>query len=68
MAKHVDSYFNQQVGMKKVGSPWSTITTFFGSTNPYKYGDESKQRFFENLVDYICKGYKHLSTCKNILL
>jgi hypothetical protein len=32
MAKHVDSYFNQQLEMKKVGSSWSTITTFFGST------------------------------------
>lgn len=51
MVKHVDSYLNQQLGMKKVGSSWSTITTFFGSANPYKHGDESEQRFFENLVD-----------------
>jgi hypothetical protein len=27
MAKHVDSYFNQQLGMKKVGPSWSTIIT-----------------------------------------
>ncbi len=68
MAKHVDSYFNQQLGMKKVGSSWSTITTFFGSTNLYKHGDEPQQRFFENFVDYIYKRYKHLLTCENMLL
>jgi hypothetical protein len=46
----------------------STITTFFGSTNLNKHGDETHQWFLEDLVLYICKGYKPLSTCKNIWL
>jgi hypothetical protein len=28
----------------------STIITFFGSTHPYKHGDEAQQQFLEDLV------------------
>jgi hypothetical protein len=51
---------------KKVTLSRSTITTFFGSTNPNKHDDETQQQFMEDLVLYIYKGYKPLSTCKNI--
>jgi hypothetical protein len=41
---------------------------FFGSKNPYKHGDEAQQLFLEDLVLYICKKYKPLSTFENIWL
>lgn len=46
----------------------SVITTFFASLNPYKHGDETQQWFLKDLVLYIYKGYKPLSTCENIWL
>lgn len=38
----------------------------FSATNHYEKYDEAQQQFFENLVLYICKGYKALSTFENI--
>jgi hypothetical protein len=58
----------QQRAKKKVGVTSSAIIEFFGSSNPYKQHDEQQQKFFENLVLYICKGYTALSTCENILV
>jgi len=46
----------------------SVITTFFASINLYKHGDEAQQWFLKDLVLYIYKGYKPLSTCENIWL
>ncbi len=44
------------------------IIVSFGSINLYKNGDETWQRFLENLVLYIYKDYKPLLTCKNMWL
>ncbi len=52
---------------KKITTPSPfTITSFFGATNPYKKIDERQQQSLEDLVLYICKGYKPLSTCENV--
>jgi hypothetical protein len=52
---------------KKITTPSAfVITSFFGATNPYKKIDEHQQQFLEDLVLYICKGYKPLSTCENV--
>ncbi len=64
--KHFEIDQSQQLGKKKVASSKFVITKKFGSTNPYKYGDDAQQRFMEDLVFHIYKGYKPLSTCKNI--
>jgi hypothetical protein len=65
MAKLFEIDHNRQHGKKRIGAISSIIISFFGLTNPYKNVDET-QRFIENLVLYICKGYKPLSTCENI--
>ncbi len=59
---------NHQLGKKMATLFGSTITTFFGSINPYKHGDEARQWFLKDLVLYIYKGYKPLSTCERIQL
>jgi hypothetical protein len=41
---------------------------FFGGTNLYKKGDEAKQQFVEDILLYICKGYKAFSNSKHILM
>jgi hypothetical protein len=61
-------YHNQQHGNKKVGATDFTIISFLGSTNLYKNVDETQQRFIEDLMLYICKGYMFFSTCENIWL
>jgi hypothetical protein len=63
---HFDINHSQQLKKRKVAPFGSTITTFFGSTHLYKHGDETQQQCLEDLVLYICKGYKPLSTCENI--
>jgi hypothetical protein len=55
-----------QLAKKRVGVTNSAITNFLGSSNPYKQHDEQQQKFLEDLVLYICKGYKAMSTCENI--
>jgi hypothetical protein len=67
MVKLFEIDHNQQHGKKKVGAISFAITSLFGSTNPYKNVDEAQQKFIEDLVLYICKGYKPLSTCENML-
>jgi hypothetical protein len=43
---------------KKMTRPFSSIiTTYFGSTNPFKKINEAQQMFIEDLVLYICKAY-----------
>jgi hypothetical protein len=44
------------IGRKGLG-PLFLYSLFFESTNTYKNGDEAQQRFLEDLVFYICKGY-----------
>jgi hypothetical protein len=61
-------YHTQQATKKKVGVTNSVITNFFGFSNPYKQHNEQQQKFLEDLVLYICKGYKALSICDNIWL
>jgi hypothetical protein len=55
-------------GRKNQTSSTFVITSFFGATNPYKKIDEQQQQFIEDLVLYICKGYKPLSTWENVWL
>jgi hypothetical protein len=40
--KDLEISHNWQLGKKKVASSRFTITTFFGSTNLYKHGDEAQ--------------------------
>jgi hypothetical protein len=68
LAKFFEIDHKRQHGKKRVWAIGSTIISFFGSTNLYKNVNETQQRFIENLVLYICKGYKPLSTCENIWL
>jgi hypothetical protein len=58
MVKLSKTHYTQQPGKKKVGPISFIIIVFFESTNPYKNGDEAQQRFLEDLVFYICKGYR----------
>jgi len=67
--KYFDINHNQQLGEKKGCIVWvRNHNIFFGLRNPYKHGDEKQQPFLEDLVLYICKGYKPLSTFENIWL
>jgi hypothetical protein len=50
-----------QRGKKRTKPSSFAITTYFGSTNPYKNNDEAYHMFIEDLVFYICKGYRALS-------
>ncbi len=54
---------SRQLRKRKVAPFGSTITTFFGSMHLYKHGDEAQQQILEDLVLYICKGYKPLVAC-----
>jgi hypothetical protein len=49
--------YSQQHGKKKVGAIGFTITSFLGSTNLYKNVDETQQKFIEDLMLCIYKGY-----------
>lgn len=44
------------------------ITGFFGSANPYKKGDPAEERFLEDLVLHIAKGYRPLSSVETAWL
>ncbi len=59
---------NWQLRKKRFGPSGRAITSFFGATNLYKKGDDAYQNFFEDLMLYICKGYKPFSTCENMWL
>ncbi len=65
--KHLETNHSWQPWKKKATLSMFVITMFFGSTNPYKHRDEAQQWFLEDLVLYICKGYKLLLTCKKHL-
>ena len=43
----------------------SAITDYYGRTSPYGKNDVAQQRFLEDLVLYIAKGYIALSVVKN---
>jgi hypothetical protein len=57
----VNVKYTWQRGKKRARPSSSAITTYFGSTNPYKNNDETHHMFIEDLVLYICKGYQTLS-------
>jgi hypothetical protein len=59
-------YHIHQPIKKRVGITTNVITNFFGSSNPYKQHDEQQQKFLENLILYICKGYRALSIYESI--
>jgi hypothetical protein len=44
------------------------VKCFCGAKNLYKNFDETQQQFLEDLVLYIFKGYRSLSTYENIWL
>ncbi len=50
-----------QRGKKRTRPSRYAITTYFGSTNPYKNNDETHHMFIKDLVLYICKRYRALS-------
>jgi hypothetical protein len=52
-----DAGHELQQGKKKTRPFSSIITTYFGSTNPFKKINEAQQMFIEDLVLYICKVY-----------
>ncbi len=56
------------LGKKRISLFGYAIATFFGATNPYQKNDDHQQPFLNNLVFYICKGYRPLSTYNNIWL
>ncbi len=64
----VEADHSRQLWKKRVRPSGSAIITFFWATIPYKKSDETQYNFFEDLVFYICKGYRSLSTCENVLL
>jgi hypothetical protein len=43
MAKFFEINHSEQQGKKMVGPTWFVIVAYFGSTNPYKNGDETQQ-------------------------
>jgi hypothetical protein len=47
---------------------WFYNLFFLELTHPYKNVNEAHQRFIEDLVMYIYKGYMPLSTCEKIWL
>jgi len=51
-----------QQGKKRTRPFSSVITTYFGSTNPFKKKMRHKKMFIEDLVFYICKAYRLIST------
>ncbi len=59
---------SQQYGNKRSRPSGCVITSYFGATNPYKKFDKAWQQFLEDLIFYICEGYRPLSTCDNIWL
>ncbi len=42
--------------------------TYFGATNLYEKFNETQQKFLQDMVLYIYKGYMALSTFENIWL
>ena len=56
---------NRQASKKRLLPSGSSITTFFGSMNPYKKMDQQHIHFTEDLVWYLAKGYRPLSTVEN---
>jgi hypothetical protein len=55
MVVHVDSNHSQWLRKKWARPFGSVIIAFFGSTNPYKHGNEPQQRFLENFMLHICE-------------
>lgn len=53
---------------KRKGPTICAITEVFSASNPYKKGDEQQQMFLEDLVLYIAKDYRPLSTMENVWL
>jgi hypothetical protein len=67
--KHFDINHNQQLGEKKGYIAWvCNHNIFLVQEILTKHGDETQQQFLEDLVLYICKRYKPLSTFENIWL
>ena len=58
----------RQKSKKRKGAPPSSITTYFGNTKPYAKNDVQQQRFIEDLVLFIAKGYESLSIVESVWL
>jgi len=53
----VNADHTQQKRKKRTSPFSSTITTYLGSTNPYKKNEEAQLMFIEDMMLYICKKY-----------
>ena len=58
----------RQKTKKRKGAPPSSITAYFGNTKPYAKNDVQQQRFLEDLVLFIAKGYESLSIVESAWL
>ena len=58
----------RQKSKKRKGAPPSSITAYFGNTKPYAKNDVQQQRFIEDLVLFIAKGYESLSIVESAWL
>ena len=58
----------RQKTKKRKGAPPSSITAYFGNTKPYAKNDVQQQRFIEDLVLFIAKGYESLSIVESAWL
>jgi len=54
------------LGKKRLRPSGFTIITLFWAITPDKKSDEAQQFFCEDLVFYICMGYRPFSTYKNV--
>jgi hypothetical protein len=64
----VEVDYNQQPRKMMFGSSGCEVIIFFGATNLYKKMMKCNKTFLKLLMLYLYKGYKPLSTCKNIWL
>ena len=58
----------RQKTKKRKGAPPSDITAYFGNAKPYAKNDVQQQRFLEDLVLFIAKGYESLSIVESAWL
>jgi hypothetical protein len=65
MQKSKDGGDERQAAKKQKTIPPFQITNFFGNHQRYNKSDPTEQTFLEDLVLYIAKGYRPLSSVEN---
>jgi hypothetical protein len=61
-SRKVAKFVVHTLGKKRISLFGYAIATFFGDTNPHQENDDDQQPFLNDLVFYICKGHRPLST------